>query len=78
MSTSDSVNVGQESHAKENVPADDGIHTIEKFSAGDCRCGCIPQNICSLFEMAEKRKIYQRKKKEEEEEKIKKAAETSS
>lgn len=41
-------------------------HSATMFSEGRCRCGCIPQNVCSLFEMAEKRKKYRLKKQQEE------------
>ena len=30
----------------------------DNCSDSKCRCGCIPKNMSSLFEMAEKRKKY--------------------
>lgn len=46
---------------------DSSLHSLELFNARACRCGCIPTGMFSLFEMAEKRKEFNRKKKEAEE-----------
>lgn len=40
-------------------------HSATMSSEGRCRCGCIPQNVCSLFEMAEKRKQHRLRKQQE-------------
>lgn len=39
---------------------------IDNTHTNLCRCGCIPQGIPSLFEMAKKREEYRKKMKEEE------------
>jgi hypothetical protein len=40
-------------------------HSLELHQFRNCRCGCIPKGIPSLFEMAEERKAFLRKKLEE-------------
>lgn len=50
-----------------NTQESDGtVHSIELFNARACRCGCIPAGMFSLFEMAEKRKEFNRSKMESE------------
>jgi hypothetical protein len=51
----------QESESDINNSRSEPSHTPLLAANGFCKCGCIPQNICGLFEMAEKRKEYQRK-----------------
>lgn len=68
VATEDSPNVSGSSIAPiSNTQESDGtVHSIELFNARACRCGCIPAGMLSLFEMAEKRKEFNRRKKESE------------
>lgn len=47
------------------IKTEEVTHSLQLYGQGRCQCGCIPQNICSLFEMAEKRKEFQRRKEKE-------------